>query len=448
MATSQQLTIYDKILQHFVKEAKGCIMAVTHDVLFLKALKGAYKSLGLDYNSVFHKNDLEKALSDAKLILKRYSQIIFFVEANIDGYSNILTLRNIKTLFGHKCKVIVITVETERNRIIQMYEMGGDNVIVKPVSINALIQKIALTLNPNNNLAKMVDEARSLIQEEKFDEAEKVTDSILKEKPDSAIALILKGEIAQSREQYETAEEMYIKASSQSKMYLEPLKKLSQLYEQINNMEKKLEYLKKLDRLSPLNHDRKIDIGQTYLQMDEEELARESFDEAVKQIEKQARDMVSSTLMRIAKSVGESRQDLKSHYIAKAISNKGSSLTREDLWMFNEIGISLRQQGKWEEAIEYYSEGLRISPMDGGLYYNMGMAYAQGKQYYKALENFQKAISNTPDIVYQTGSIGYNIARVYLTLNKHDDAARYLKKSLEADPDYEKSQALLKKIYK
>lgn len=445
---NSKLSIYDKILTHYIKEARGCLMVVSHDSLFLKALKGAFKSLGLDYGSVFNKHNLDKAISDSKLLLKRYDHVVFFVEAAIDGFSNVLTLRNINSMFGHKCKIIVITAETEKNRIIQMYEMGADNVIVKPVSINSLIQKIALTLNPNNKLAKMVHEAKALIQENSLNEAEKIADKILEEKPDSAIALILKGDIAMKKQDFEKAETMFKKASTQSKMYLDPLKKLTELYGQMNDVEKKMEYLKKLDRLSPLNYERKIDIGQTYLQLDEEGLAKQNFDEAIKQVEKQAMDMVSSILMRIAKTVGETRPDLRSDYIARAIASKGSSLNRDDLWMFNEIGISLRQEGKWEEAIQYYKEGLSISPMDGGLYYNMGMAFAQGKQYYKSLENFQKALDSTPDIISQSGSIGYNIARVYLALNKHEDAAKHLKKSLKVDPNFENSKKLLAKIYR
>ncbi|WP_035243992.1 tetratricopeptide repeat protein [Desulfonatronovibrio hydrogenovorans] len=447
MKKDQKLSIYDKIFKFFINDSKGCVMAVTDDALFLKAVKGAYKSQGLDYKSFFAKHDLEKAVAEAKMILNRYKQILFFVEASIEGLSNVLIVKNIKSLFGHKCKLIVITDETERNRIIQMYEMGADNVIVKPVSINSLIQKIALTLNPNNNLGKMVDEAKSLIQLGELDQAEKVAEQILKQKPDSSIAFIIKGDIALAKDKFKDAEDHYIRAGSQSRMYLEPLKRLAELFSRTGDQNKRLEYLKKLDKLSPLNYERKIDIGHTYLLLNVEDKARENFDEAVSQVQKQARDMVSATLMRIAKTIGQERPDLGTEYIAKAIEHKGSSLTREDLWMFNEIGISLRQQGKWEQSIDYYKRGLEISPMDGGLYYNMGMAFAQGKQYYKALENFQKAVDSTPDILDQSVSIPYNIAKVCAALNKYQDAGKYLKKALKIDPDFENAKKLLAKIY-
>ncbi len=447
MSKNMKLTIYDKIFKHFISESKGCIMAVSQDVLFMKALKGSFKTLGLDYNCVFSKHDLDKAVAEARLLMNRFKEIIFFVEADIDGSSNVFAVKNIKSVFTHKSTIIMITVEAERNKIIQMYEMGADNVIVKPVSINSLIQKIALTLNPNNNLVKLVDKAKAMIFDKRLDEAEQVADEILGQKPDSSIAYILKGDIAKDRNRFQDAEELYIKASSHSKMYLEPLKKLVELYEQIDDLEKRLEYLKKLDKLSPLNYERKIDIGNAYLDMNNEGQARLNFEEAVKQVEKQARDMVSATLVKIAKRVGQKRPDLGSEYIAKAIENKGSNLTREDLWMFNEIGISLRKQGKWEEAIKYYQYGLKISPLDAGLFYNTGMAYAQGRQNYKALEHFQKALSSNPDILKQSATIPYNIARVFIALNNYDEAGRYLKKALEVDPSFESAKKLLAKVY-
>ncbi|WP_244156296.1 MULTISPECIES: tetratricopeptide repeat protein [Desulfonatronospira] len=442
----KKLTIYEKIVKFFLTDGKGCIIAVSQDSLLIKAVKAMYKALGIDANSFFHKQNLEKAGADAKSLLTRFNQVVFLVESSTDGASNVLNIKNFKNILGHKCKVIVMTSETDRSNIIQMYEMGADNVIVKPVSVNSLIQKIALTLNPNNELAQKVDEAKALLMENHLDQAENVVQEIINQKPDSAIAYILKGDIAKKRKNFEAAEKFYIQASGTSKMYLEPLKKLARLYSEMNNLEKKLEYLKKLDKLSPLNHERKIDLGDTYLRMDNEEEAKANFDQAIRQVQKQARDLISSTIMQIARKVRDERPDLSSQYVAKAIEHKGSALSREDIWMFNEIGISLRQQGKWEEAIGYYSQGLKIAPMDGGLYYNVGMAYAQGKQYYKALENFQKAVEVSPELVDQYSSVAFNMAKVYQALNRPGDAVKYLKKALEVDPENQSAQNLLAKL--
>ena len=78
--------------------------------------------------------------------------------------------------------------------------------------------------------------------------------------------------------------------------------------------------------------------------------------------------------------------------------------------LFNEFGISLRKNKMVDQALEYYARALELSDSDENLY--------------------------------------CNIARVYLALNKHEDAAKHLKKSLEADPDFESSKKLLTKIYR
>ncbi|WP_291323030.1 tetratricopeptide repeat protein [Desulfonatronospira sp.] len=444
--SKKKLTIYEKIVKFFLNEGKGCIIAITQDSLLIKAIKAMYKAMGKDPGSFYHKQSLEKAASDTKSLLARFNQVVFLVEASIDGVSNILHIKNLKNTLGYKCKIVVMTSETERSNIIQMYEMGADNVIVKPVSVNSLLQKIALTINPNNELIKKVDEAKSMLVDNHLDQAEKVAQEILTQKPDSAIAYILKGDIAKKRNQFDLAEKFYLKAAGTSKMYLEPLKKLAELYSDINNLEKKLEYLKKMDKLSPLNHERKIELGDTYLRMDNEDQAKVHFNQAVKQVQKQARDIISATYMQIAKKIREERPDLSSQYVAKALEHKGASLSRDDIWMFNEIGISLRQQGKWQESIGYYKQALKIAPMDGGLYYNVGMAYAQGKEYYRALENFQKAMEVTPELLSQYSSIPFNIAKVYLALQKPDDALKYLKKALEVNPEYQSAKKLMAKI--
>ncbi len=446
MANPKKQNTYEQIVKHVIQEGKGYLVTVTQDALFVKTVKGALKSMGVDKETLKHRHDLDKALADAKNLQNRYEHLIFLIEANIEGVNNILNLKHLKTALGDKCKAIVTTSETDRNNIIHMYEMGADNVIVKPVSVNSLIQKIALTLNPNSKLAEKVDEAKAKLGENQLEQAEKVVQEILDQKPDSAIAFILKGDIAKKRKDFETAEEYYFKSAKQSKMYLEPLKKLVELYSESNNLEKKLDYLKKLDKLSPLNHERKIELGDTHLALDNEKEAKRVFDQAVKQVQKQARDLLSSTLMHIAKKVRDKRPDLSSQYVAQAIEQKGSALEKDDIWMFNEIGIDLRSQGKWEEAIKYYRQGLEVSPMDGGLYYNMGMAYAQGKQYFKALENFQKAMEVRPEILTQYPSVPYNIAKVYIALNKREDAVKYLKKALSINPGYENAKKLLAKI--
>ena len=448
MSTSARIkqSQYNTIVVDYITKQEGCFVLISDDLIFYKNLVATLRYLSLDHHLIQRFTTLNKAISQSKNLLNQFKHLTFFIEAYIHGRSNILQFNMIKSLLKEQIKILCLTNEIERQYVIQMFEMGADNVIIKPISINSLIQKIATTINPGSSWSKKVDECKELIEKNNLSDAEKIVDYFLSQKPDSAIALILKGDIDLKRKNFAQAEFYYQQANIKNPMYLEPLKKLAMLYDIMNNYEKKLEILKKMDALSSVNHQRKIEIGHTYLKLDQEDKGKEYFQEAVKQVQKQAKDMLSAAYMEIAQKVKDERPDLCSQYIAKAIDAKGSYLSRKDLWMFNEIGISLRRENKWEEAIRYYKRALDIAPMEAGLYYNIGMAYAQGKNFYKAVEFFQKALEIKPEIIKESPSISYNIARAYTEIEHFPEAMKFLNKSLELDPEYEPARKLKDRI--
>ena len=62
------------------------------------------------------------------------------------------------------------------------------------------------------------------------------------------------------------------------------------------------------------------------------------------------------------------------------------------------MGNALKDQGKLDEAIEFYNKAISIKPDFAEAYYNMGNALkAQGKLE-EAIEAFNKAISLKPDL--------------------------------------------------
>ena len=442
----KNLSIYDQIFRHVFFKTESCLILVSQDVSFQRTIKACFKYLGIETNNFFTHHNLTTAVAEAQKIIKRFTNIIFFIEHHIDEKNNILEFSSLKKSFSGKCKIICLSGEVSRDSIVHIYEMGADNVIIKPASVNSIIQKLALTVKPNNKLSEKIDSCQKNIEKMNLDKADELADSILQEKPDSAAGLMLKGDINFKKNDVQQAENFYIQAAKQNKLYLKPLQKLVTLYEAQNNLEKKLDFLKKLDTLSPLNHNRKIKMGETYLEMDQDDEAQQHFDQAVKQVHKQAANMVSSVLMDIAKSVKDKRPEMATEYMARAIDSKGDMLDKEDLWMFNEMGINLRQQNDWEGAIKYYKQALKIAPMDGGLYYNIGMAYLQGGHNYRALQNFEKAIEINPDLIEKHPAVAYQTAMAHYKLKNYPDTERYLKMALKLDPNMENAKKLLQKI--
>lgn len=73
-----------------------------------------------------------------------------------------------------------------------------------------------------------------------------------------------------------------------------------------------------------------------------------------------------------------------------------ASFDREHKHLFNEFGISLRKNNMLDQAIDYYSRAIELSPRDENLIYNVGRAYLEKKDYAKSAESFLKALEVDP----------------------------------------------------
>ncbi|MGD0169223.1 MAG: tetratricopeptide repeat protein, partial [Smithella sp.] len=101
--------------------------------------------------------------------------------------------------------------------------------------------------------------------------------------------------------------------------------------------------------------------------------------------------------------------------------------------MHDNLGTTLFDHGRIQEAIDQYGESIRIAPDDFNAYFNRGSVYARRGQYQRALEDFNKAISlkSTKDV-----SIFYNNRGIaYLNLGQYQLAIDNFSKSIGLKPD-------------
>lgn len=64
---------------------------------------------------------------------------------------------------------------------------------------------------------------------------------------------------------------------------------------------------------------------------------------------------------------------------------------------YNTLGIRLRQEKQYKEAIEAYFKAVELSPEDENIHYNMAKAYYYDNQPHKALECIRLALTLSPD---------------------------------------------------
>ncbi len=427
---------YEQTVVDFLNN-KGHIICATDDTQFTTLLRTTMlKQLGQTIESLSSTSDVEQVLRIVREVSSRKHAFLLILERMIAGKNMGYLVRQLKNAYPD-LRIIVLTSETDRQRLVLMHETGADNFITKPVSINGLIEKIAYTVKPQGKLGQLIEQARNFLVLNNPQNALKVCKVILDLKPNSAAAFLIIGDAMRELGKPERAREAYEEASKHAEMYLEPLRKLADLHGELGDMPNRLLYLEKLDKLSPLNVERKLDMGEIHLRMGNNEVAGQLFDSAVTVASKEAMAHISEVATRVAEIYEEKDPAQSEKYLRRALDAKGAYLSREDIATFNQLGITLRNQGKWREAIVEYKKALKVAPDDENLYYNMGMACAEGRDFKESKSYMSKAMSMNRGIINVTPNIAYNIALIYIQTGDREVAMECLTAALQQDPNFE-----------
>lgn len=438
---------YESTVVDFVQNQKGRFVAVTDDQAFLSILRTV-----LNKHLALAQPDILSWVPEPNQLLKFFKsnedtgqRFVMFIERSIQGQDLSFLVRQFKAAYPD-LYIIVLTINAEKQRIMYLYEVGADNFIAKPVSANTLIEKLAFTIKPQTKFGQVIDIARNLLQQGQPEKARQLALQILGMKPGSAAGLMLLGDAEKALGNMDAAQEAYRSAADNADLYLEPLRKLAELAGETGDEKSRLAYLEKLDELSPLNAERKVNMGEIYLNMGDTRKAEELFEAAVEQVTRDALSQIGAISSRISVLYAEKDPVRSEQFLRRALDAKGRYLSREDIKLFNQLGISLRQQGKWREAISEYEKAIKVAPDDENLYYNMGMAYAEGKLFREARQNMTQALAINDRLAYVSPGIAYNLGVVFLQSGAREQARQCLEVALELKPDMRIARAALDKL--
>ena len=234
----------------------------------------------------------------------------------------------------------------------------------------------------------------------------------------------------------EQAQMAYERASKFNDNYLEPLQKLVELAKETGQQDMQFKYLKRLDELSPLNAQRKVELGQLQVAMGNPEAAKQLFDTAVSRAYKDAISQVAAMTEQIAMTLQDSDPVQAEKYLRQCLEMKGQNLSAEDLSTFNQLGISLRKQGRWQDAIVEYKKALKLVPNSGVLFYNIALNDL-------AVNSMLKALSLDGALPRSSPNIALNMAKVFSRGYPLDKAQKCLEITLELQPENSEAQNLL-----
>lgn len=437
----QQTPKFDQDMREFLDGQGGRLIMLSDDPLFVRTLRTTVlKTLAIKADCLEVHQDSGLALKSVRENVSRKLPVLVLADRLLRGTPTLEFLRGIKGAFP-EAKILVMTQETSKDELSQLYELGVDALLTKPVSVDTLVEKMAGAIKPQGKISQLVQEARGLLELGETAKVMQISQAILKIKEKSPVALMLMGDAHLLDGRRDEAVRAYEEAHKGATLYLEPLKKLAGVHKD-QDEEAYLHFLKKLDRISPLNTERKCELGKVYARRNDMERADAYFSQAISNAQREALSYVDRIVSDIAESVAESSPALAEKYYVRILDMKGDNLTQEDMVTFNRLGIALRRQGKWREAIDYYKKALTVVPGDERVLYNMGLAYVDGQQYRMAVGSFEQVLRINPEFHRAAPVVAFNIANAYAQSKSPDMARKYVEAALALDPGHKASLRL------
>ncbi|MDB0034025.1 tetratricopeptide repeat protein [Alphaproteobacteria bacterium] len=107
-------------------------------------------------------------------------------------------------------------------------------------------------------------------------------------------------------------------------------------------------------------------------------------------------------------------------------------LTKDDISVYDKLGILLFGQGRPKEALENFKKIISINPDNLAAYNNIGVSFQALGQIDEALKFFKKAIEINPEHIESLNNLG-NILK---ELGRFQESYHYFQKAIDLKPDY------------
>lgn len=426
---------YRDVIYDFVDEP-GVFIVVSRDKTFTQTFRQAVlHDLEIESEYVQIVSQTERAAELVQYFHDRDIEPCLFLEQSIGSELTLSFLRYLRASFKD-IKVAVLSRELNKERLFQFFEDGADSFLKKPASINAIISKIAFMLKPQCEADAMVQEGREHVAANRFEEALDIAEQVLERWPKNAAAMVVYGDAKKGLQLREEALNAYVKAEKSSHHFLEPLQKIVMIHAEDDNKEEVLKYLTKLDRLSPLNCTRKIKIAELHFDHGDPESAERFFDAAICSAKNEALSVVGEMAVDIAEMAAKYDPKMAAKYYRQGLDLVKSSKSGMAMKIYNRLGISLRKQGLWLEAIEAYDEAAKYSPKDENIQYNIALAFAEGDKYIQSAERVDSALAINPQMYHGKCDLACKMAEIYIKANKKKRATECILHIQERDPNY------------
>ncbi|MGC9325793.1 MAG: tetratricopeptide repeat protein [Desulfomonilia bacterium] len=297
--------------------------------------------------SLINVHNLEQAVDGTRAweAMGKINPSVVIAQWKMPEMSGLALLRLIRGDSTHADTPFILwTTEITKSDVVRAGESGVSAILVEPVSIENLENKLHLILefemSPSTRKAKSIlAKGDAHLKEEKYDLALEEYEHVL-EILESAEVYYNIGYIKTARGEYDEALAAFRKATQINQMYAKAYKAMADVYIRLGKMK----------------------MAEKYLQM-----------------------------------AGDIFLEREMHEKAESIFNEILRINPDTINVYNSLGIIYRRQNRLEEAIQLYEKAVKINPHDENVHFNMGRAYLDMGNALKAKTCFEKSLKINPD---------------------------------------------------
>lgn len=191
-------------------------------------------------------------------------------------------------------------------------------------------------------------------------------------------------------------------------------------------------------------------------------MARKNYEGAVDYYQRALRLQNSPTdSARLWNKIGIAYQQDNNYSAARKAYKRSIHFDQKFSDPWNNLGTTYFLSNKFKQSLKYYEHAIALEPKSALFHLNLGTSFSRMKKYDQAVKEYQVALTLDPNVLAQHGYGGsviqpqhpdvdyfYNMAKVFASLGRTDEAIRYLRrafeegfknlKRLDADPDFRK----------
>lgn len=432
-----------KPLVDFLDQDRGVFFAVSEDAAFLAAFETLLlKGLLLPRERVRTAADGADFFRQVRQPFFADKRMLLLADRRLSGSDARQFVRQARA-FLDTCRVLVRTDRVDREVLTLLHEEGVDNFVARSAGEEALLEKMAATVRPAGKLGQVLDQGRALAGRGRHEEALRLAEKALDLSANSASALVLKGDALRGLGRMDAARDAYLAAAKGSPMFLEPLKRLAELFRELGDGPRRMECLARLDALSPMNVRRKVELGALLLAAGERDRAVECFDAAVARATEEAMGLIEEVRLSIADACQERDPALAERYYRSVIEARKEGFRRSDVAVFNRLGLALRRQGRWAEAVAEYKKALQVAPGDEHLHFNVAVALAEGGEGASAAATLDWVLAKNPGFGEESDALCYQMGAILAAAGRPAEARQRLERSLALNPGHEAAKSML-----